>query len=414
MAATKEFFSSFHTKAEFSYLTDLEMGKLLEQLTNLPEDSAVFYTSFFQDSAGNRFLNATKALPMVASAANVPVFGMSDTYLGHGVVGGDLMSFREQGRVTARIVTELLDGKDVKDVPIETLPSIYMFDWKELQRWHVPESRLPFGSVILFREPGPWERTKWYWATALLIILGLSALAAYLHYSRKQLKFFKERQRQLSGMLIDAEERERHRLASELHDDFSQRVALLALGLENLDDAAPPSFPDLHERLRKLINSTSELGTDLHTLSHRLHSSTLESLGLEPAVTALCREFTVQQGIQVDFTSTEIPRSVHPDTALCVFRIVQEGLRNLKKYSGVGEAKVDLRLKDNRLYVSVRDEGCGFDMKELQQNEGLGIRSMKERAFSLGGEFELHSELGNGVTIEAWVPLKPNRGSMAS
>ena len=171
----------------------MEMGKLLEQLKNLPENSAVFYTSFFQDSAGNRFLNATKALPMVASAANVPVFGMSDTYLGHGIVGGDLMSFREQGKVTARIVSELLDGKKAKDIPIETLPSMFMFDWNELKRWHVPESRLPYGSVILFREPSLWERTKWSWAAALLIILGLSALAAYLQYSRKQLKLAKEK-----------------------------------------------------------------------------------------------------------------------------------------------------------------------------------------------------------------------------
>ena len=88
------------------------------------------------------------------------------------------------------------------------------------------------------------------------------------------------------------------RIASELHDDFSQRLALLALGLENVEEATPPSFPDVHEQLRKLVNSTSELSTDLHTLSHRLHSSTLESLGLVPAVAALCKEFTAKQGIR--------------------------------------------------------------------------------------------------------------------
>lgn len=115
MAATRKFFSSFQTKTEFSYLTDMEMGKLLEQLKNLPEDSIVFYTSFFQDSAGNEFLNATRALPMIASAANAPVFGMSDTYLGHGIVGGDLMNFQEEGKVTARIVSELLEGKKAGD-----------------------------------------------------------------------------------------------------------------------------------------------------------------------------------------------------------------------------------------------------------------------------------------------------------
>jgi signal transduction histidine kinase len=406
MAATKEFLSSSQSKTEFVYLTEMEMGKLLEELRNLPENSIVFYISFFQDSAGNKFLNATKALPMVASAANAPIFGMSDTYLGHGIVGGDLMNFQEQGKVTARIVSELLEGKRAEDIPIETLPSMFMFDWNELKRWHVPENRLPYGSVILFREPDFWARTKWLWLTALVIILGLGALAAYLQYSQRQLRLARESQRQLSGKLINAEEQERRRIAAELHDDFSQRLALLALGLENVEEATPSSFREVHTQLQNLVKSTSDFSADLHTLSHRLHSSTLESLGLVPAVAALCKEFTASQGIRVDFTSNEIPRSVHPDIALCIFRIVQEGLRNLKKHSGAKEAEVVLRMESGRLDVIVRDDGCGFDMSRLGRNEGLGVRSMEERARSLGGDFEIQSTPGTGTTVKARVPLR--------
>jgi signal transduction histidine kinase len=410
IASTKEFFSSAQTKVEFSYLTDMEMKTLLEQLKNLPKNSIVFYTSFFQDSAGNRFLNATQALPMIASAANAPVFGMSDTYLGHGIVGGDLMNFREQGKVTARIVSELLEGKKAEELPIETLPTMFMFDWNELKRWHVSESRLPVGSMILFREPSVWERTKQFWAAAFLMIVFLSASAAYLQYSRKQLKLAEEGRRQLSGMLINAEEHERQRVASELHDDFSQRLAILALGLENVEEATPASLPEVHEHLRALVRSASDLGIDLHTLSHRLHSSTLESLGLVPAGGALCKEFTLQQGIGVNFTSDEIPRSVHPDAALCVFRIVQEALRNVKKYADAGEAEVELRMTADGLDVTVRDKGRGFDWREIRQNEGLGIRSMEERARSLGGKFTVHSEPDKGTTVYAWVPLNPESG----
>ena len=410
MAFTREFFSSSQTRVEFSYLTDMEMEKLLEQLKNLPENSIVFYTSFLQDSVGNKFLNATKALPMVASAATAPIFPMSDTYLGHGIVGGDLMNFQEQGKVTARIVSELLEGKKVGDLPIETLPSMFMFDWNELKRWHIPESRLPAGSVIFFRPPSLWERTKWIWTTGFLIILVLSALAAYLLYAGKQLKLARSREGQLSGMLINAEEQERQRIASELHDDFSQRLAVLALRLENVDEATPSSFPDIHRQLRELVKSTGEIGADIHSLSHQLHSSTLESLGLVPALAALCKEFTALQAIKVDFIPNEIPRSVHPDVALCVFRIVQEGLRNLKKHSGAEEAQVDLRMTGDRLDVTVRDKGCGFDLRKLRQNEGLGIRSMKERAHLLGGKFEIYSEIGKGTTLKAWVPLEPQPG----
>jgi signal transduction histidine kinase len=188
-----------------------------------------------------------------------------------------------------------LEGKKARDIPIEVLPGMLMLDWNELKRWHVPESRLPYGSIIRYREASLWERAKWFWVTTLLIILTLSALAAYLQYSQKQLKLAKEKERHLSGKLINAEEQERRQIASELHDDFSQRLAVLSLGLENVDEATLASFPDVHKRLHDLVKSTSELSTDLHTLSHQLHSSTLESLGLVPAVAALRKEFTSNQ-----------------------------------------------------------------------------------------------------------------------
>lgn len=406
LSLTRPALSAFNTKAEIVYLAEMEVGRLLERLENLPDHSIVFYVTFLQDSNGKRFLNATKALPMIAAASNGPDFGMSDTYLGHGIVGGNVLTFEKQGKITAQIVSQLLDGKKAQELPIETLPNMYMFDWHELQTWHIPESSLPSGSVILFREPSLWERTKWAWTTAFLIILGLSALAAYLQYSRKQLKFARERQRQLSGMLINAREQERRRLASELHDDFSQRLALVALDVENVEEGTPASSQEAHQKLRTLVNSIGEIGADLHTLSHQLHSSTLESLGLVPAISALCKESTGRQAIKIDFSSDDIPRSVHPDTALCVFRIVQEALTNLKKHSRAKEALVCLRRADNRLVVSVRDEGCGFDLKELHRKAGLGIRSMKERANLLGGDLKIQSGPDKGTTIEAWIPLE--------
>jgi len=407
MSLTKKALSSVKAKSEITYLTDMEMNKLLEKLRNLPEHSIELYTSFFRDSAGNKFLNASKALPMVAAASNGPDFGMSDTYIGQGIVGGYVLPFGKQAKITAQIVSELLDGKKAEELPVETLASEYLFDWRELQHWHIPEASLPFGSVIMFREPSLWERAKWIWITSLLIIAVLCSITIYLQHSRKQLTLAKEKQMQLSGLLINAEEKERSRVASELHDDFSQRLAILALGLENVDEATPASLDHVHKQLHELARSTSELGSDLHTLSHRLHSSTLESLGLVPAVDALCREFTCKQGIRVHFSSDEIPRSISPDAALCIFRIVQEALRNLKKYSGAEEAEVDLRMTGGRLEISVRDEGRGFSLSDLGQNGGIGIRSMEQRARLLGGTFEIHSEPGKGTTLEAWVPFKP-------
>src|SRR3984885_14768771 len=176
-----------------------------------------------------------------------------------------------------------------------------MFDCHEMCRWGLKEEDLPPGSTVLFRELSVWERTKWYWISALLIILSLSALAIYLLFSRKQLRIARDGQVQLSGLLINAQEKERSRLAAELHDDFSQRLALLALGLENAADALPDSPPSAKQQLHELLNSASEIGGDIHTVSHKLHSATLESLGLVPGIGALCKEFGDRHGIEIDF-----------------------------------------------------------------------------------------------------------------
>ncbi len=228
-----------------------------------------------------------------------------------------------------------------------------------------------------------------------------------LQFSRRQLKQARESQLQLSGLLINAQEMERRRLASELHDDFSQRVALLALGLENASEALPDSSETSKRQLNELFDSASELGADLHTVSHRLHPSALESLGLAPGVDALCKEFSSRQDIQVDFSSENIPHVVPPNVALCLFRIVQEGLQNLRKHSGASQAQVSLRKDGDRLRLSVCDEGKGFDTKEMRNKVGLGIPSMGERVRLLGGQFEIHSKPGEGTQIEAWVPLQP-------
>jgi signal transduction histidine kinase len=259
--------------------------------------------------------------------------------------------------------------------------------------------------MVIFREFSVWERTKWIWISGLLIILSLSTLTVYLQFSRRQLKQARESQLQLSGLLINAQEMERRRLASELHDDFSQRLALLALGLENASEALPDSSEAAKRQLHELFDSASELGADLHTVSHRLHPSALESLGLVPGVNALCKEFTARQGIEVDFSSENIPRVVSPNVALCLFRIVQEGLQNLRKHSGASQARVSLRKDGDRLLLSVCDEGNGFDTKEMGNKEGLGIPSMGERARLLGGHFKIQSEPGKGTRIEVSVPL---------
>ncbi len=391
---------------EFTYLTDLDMSSLLERLRHLPERTVVLYLTFFRDASGSQFMNATAALPLVSRTANAPVFGVSDVYVGRGIVGGYVVSFAEQGKIAAGLVTEIFAGKNPADIPILSAPSVYMFDASQLKRWGFSESRLPAGSIVLNREVTLWERAKWALLAAFFVILGLVALAAYLLYEQKQLIAARNEQTRLSGMLINAHEDERSRLASELHDDFSQRLALLSLGLETAAEIIPASPEEANRQLQELMNSASELGADLHTLSHRLHSSTLARLGLAPGVAAFCKEFTAQKGMQVVFSHQDVPRSVSPDIALCLFRVVQEALRNVKKHSGAARAEVQLQALDRTLHLSIADDGKGFDIQPLSDGRGLGLWSMQERVRLLGGEFEIHSGTHRGTRIDVRVPLK--------
>ena len=277
---------------DFTYLTDLDMGALLERLRKLPEHTVVLYLSFFRDASGNQFVNATNALPLVSAAASSPVFGVSDSYLGHGIVGGYVVSFAEQGRIAAGLVSQVFEGKNPADIPIVGGPSIYMFDARQLKRWNLSERSLPAGSVVLNHEATLWEKAKWIVLSGLATILGLTALVGYLLYKQKQLTAARNEQMRLSGLLINAQDEERSRLAGEIHDDFSQRLAVLSLGLETVAEGIPESLQETSRQMRELMESASELGADLHSLSHRLHSETLRRLGLAAGVASFCKEFS--------------------------------------------------------------------------------------------------------------------------
>ena len=326
--------------------------------------------------------------------------GSDDEPMGHGEVGDYLQSLGKEGKIVGTIAARSLNGESPQDIPIVRGVNAYMFDSGALRRWRFRESDLPPDSTVPFPPRTLWRRTKSKWVAAVAIAGCLSALAWYVRLKRRR-----DRQLELGGMLIRAQERERSRIASEIHDDFSQRLAVMALELENAEEAIAASPDEAVRQVHNILNSASELGADLHTLSHRLHSSTLERLGLIPGVTALCKEFAVQQGVKIDLFTDDVPRSVHPDAALCLFRIVQEGLRNLKKHSGATKAQVRLGRTGGKVFVSVSDEGIGFELHDLGKKTGLGIRSMEERVSLIGGRFEIHSKPGKGTRIEASVPI---------
>jgi PAS domain S-box-containing protein len=210
----------------------------------------------------------------------------------------------------------------------------------------------------------------------------------------------------LSGRLIDAQEEERKRIAREIHDDYNQRLAMLAMEVEELADQVGDSPVEAGPIFHQIWNQIGELGSDLHSLSHRLHSSTLENLGLVAGMKAFCEEFAEQQEIQVDFANENVPRGIPADAALCLFRVAQEGLRNIKRHSGANKAEVRLEASEKKLHLSITDQGRGFDVNQHSPRDGIGIRSMEERLRSFGGQLEISSRPMEGTRINAWLPLR--------
>jgi signal transduction histidine kinase len=214
--------------------------------------------------------------------------------------------------------------------------------------------------------------------------------------------------RDTTGRLIDAQEEEQKRIAREIHDDYNQRLAVLAIDLDELAEHVGESPAATSERLHQLWNSVNEMSEDLHSLSHSLHSSTLENLGLVAGVKAFCKEFAGQQQMQIHFAHENVPRAIPTDVALCLFRITQEGLRNIKKHSGTNSAEVRLEGVEEKLHLSVTDQGKGFNVHDPSLLKGIGIRSMEERLRSVGGHLAIHSRPMEGTRIEVLVPLNKN------
>ena len=212
----------------------------------------------------------------------------------------------------------------------------------------------------------------------------------------------------LSGVnsrLIEAQERERARISRELHDDISQRLAMLTIELEQLGQKFFDSPPDLLHRVARLRNLSSDLASDVQALSHELHSSKLEYLGITTAMRAFCHEFSNQQNVEVVFDHDEIPRTLPQDISLCIFRVSQEALQNAAKHSGVRHFDVELRCAPDAISLTVHDSGAGFDRERALRTKGLGLISMAERVKLVGGRFSIDSQPQRGTTIRARVPL---------
>jgi PAS domain S-box-containing protein len=209
----------------------------------------------------------------------------------------------------------------------------------------------------------------------------------------------------MSRNLIEAHEQERTRVGRELHDDIVQRLALLSIELERVQQAVPDASSELGTRIGALRDQTTEIVNDVQLLSHELHSSKLEYLGIVGATKNFCKEFSEHQKVKIDFQSHDLPAGLPRELSLSLFRVLQEALRNAAKHSGVKRFEVRLWGSTAEIHLTVSDLGGGFDAEAAMKGTGLGLTSMQERLRLVGGELSINSQPKGGTTIHARVPF---------
>jgi len=532
-AIARQAFRKYEPQVEFTYVTDLTMPALLERLKHLPSNTIVYHTAITQDAAGNHFIDSTQSVPLVASAADAPVFVMDDVDLRDGTVGGDLVNWANDGRAAADMAVRILNGERPEDIPVVASKHAYMFDLRALQRWGLKESDLPPGSIVLNRPPSFWQLYKRYVLAGVLMLVAQALVIVALLWQRarrrnaeSELAIMYDRLRMaieagrfvgwdvdirtgrnqwfgdletmfgipsgtfstemgelqrhihrddvdgvtraidnarenhcpyvaefriirhnrevrwviargkfyyasngdpermlglalditerklaeealfsLSRRLIEAQELERARIARELHDDLSQRMALLQISLEQVTQDSAWFSSNTQQQLHHITKVCSEVSSTLHDLSHQLHPYKLDILGLVAALGGFCNEFSRQHNLQVQFVYHDVPGQIPEDVTLCLFRIVQEALRNVVKHSEGTEAKVELSGHGDRIDLCISDSGAGFNPEHVKAETGLGLISMRERLRLVRGHLSVESEPSHGTRIRVRVPL---------
>ena len=514
-------------------LIGLSPPQLLESVATLPPKTVVLYQAVQEDSIQHKPFPKTSIQP--GAYETLPWIGQHfPTYcifpevcLNHGGIGGFGYVMEEHTGLAADLARRVLSGE--RNIPVvnDTLQQVRV-DWRQLNRWHIPESALPPGTIVLYREPTLWERGRKYFFAALAIIV-LQALlifglfwqrarkrkaeavlresekrfqvmadttpsliwmcdqegkvtylndqrvaftgldqgagyddtwTAYVHpddlkdvqdaltwalKSRQRFskeyrlrrhdgvyrwmldiasprangdgsfvgfigsaidisdqKLAQEALQTVGGRLLEAQEEERKRIARELHDDISQKLALLSMELAQANRGANEATK---ERLNDIRQHCSGIAKDIQSLSHQLHYSKLDYLGLVGAVKGFCREFGKQYDVSVDFKDENVPRQLPKQISLCLFRVAQEALHNAVKYSGAQEYKVKLSATKDELQLVVSDAGTGFDVAEAIKTQGLGLVSMQERVHLVNGRFHIESRPGEGTIVSASVPV---------
>ena len=281
--------------------------------------------------------------------------------------------------------------------------------WKEIHRRSLAGETLRAEEDRWDREDGTiwsrWEIRPW------LNLDGVPGGILIFSEDITNSKHAEEALLDMSRKLVEAHEQERTRIGRDLHDDVVQRLALLAIELETIQTDLPDSVTELGRRIGDLRNQTMQVANDVQLISHELHSSKLDYLGIVGAAKNFCKEFSERQKVEIDFQSHDVPGGLPAGLSLSLFRVLQEALRNAIKHSGVKRFEVGLWGSTGEVHLDVSDHGAGFDIEAAMKSTGLGLTSMQERLRLVHGQLSIDSRPMGGTTIHARVPFDSSKDS---
>ena len=400
-------------KVELIDLTGQSLVDILVQCNSLPPQSIIFYSTLFVDGQGHSFVPKT-ALESIAAQTEAPIFSFYETFMGHGIVGGQLISLYKQGQAATKKAARILLGEEQQVGTFDGGENTFLtsYDWRQLQKHSIDESLLPMHSAILYREATLWEQYKH-------AIIGVATLLVFQTFLIIGLVFNLHRRKRaeaallssqqelqtLAGRLISSQEEELSRLSREFHDDFAQRMAAVAIETGTLEIQSQQLDVPTREKIGHIKEQMINLSEDIHAVSRELHPAILKDLGLARSIHSLCISFTDREKIPVECHINGLFEDIPSDMALCVYRVIQESLRNIAKHSHARHVDIFLKRLAHHLLATIEDDGVGFEPKCARHTPGIGLASMRERVQFVKGEFAIQSEPGQGTVIDLSVPL---------
>lgn len=401
----REQFAGYTQRIRLTYLAGTPIEELQATVGGFSSHHLVFLMSYTADRGGNRFIRS-EAAARIARASAVPVYSPYAVLLGHGIVGGSVISVEQVLQAAAPSALRVLAGGANASPRVEEVDStLLQFDARQLQRFGIDERHLPVGGVVRFRAPGLWQEHRTAVLTASAVVLLQTAMLSGLLVQRHRRRRAEADARALAGRLLHAAEEERTRIARDLHDDVCQELSVLAVDATFLKSRVATTDGETRQVLDAFRGRTAAIAERLRRLSHDLHPAALQHASFLDALRAHCAEVERQHGLRILFGAPPQLPAIHTPATVALYRIVQEALRNAVQHGEAVSASIQVRVIRNRIRLSVTDDGAGFELAVHRPQPGLGLVSMQERARLLGGWVDIESSPGRGTTVTVDVPL---------